>query len=195
MVLSDFYEQPETVIKTVEPLRYKGNELILFHVLDPQEIQPDTARSDAAGGYGNAGSDGSLARITPSTNTASGSTRTSMPCARKAKSAGHRLLPAAHRPAARRRLARIPDHPAGEDVSGFPRSLVSRRRRSRSGLPLWIHLLRQYRSTPHAVQFADVLRAAHAKLHQAPRAALPRPAVAPDCSCCFLWRWRSPTHS
>ncbi len=40
MVLSDFYEQPETVIKTMEPLRYKGNELILFHVLDPQEIQP-----------------------------------------------------------------------------------------------------------------------------------------------------------
>ena len=40
VVLSDFYEQPETVIKTVEPLRFKGNELILFHVLDPQEIQP-----------------------------------------------------------------------------------------------------------------------------------------------------------
>jgi uncharacterized protein (DUF58 family) len=40
IVLSDFYEQPETVIKTVEPLLYKGNELILFHVLDPQEIQP-----------------------------------------------------------------------------------------------------------------------------------------------------------
>ena len=40
VVLSDFYEQPEVVIKTVEPLRYRGNELILFHVLDPQEIEP-----------------------------------------------------------------------------------------------------------------------------------------------------------
>jgi uncharacterized protein (DUF58 family) len=40
LVISDFWEQPETVIRTVQPLRFKGNELILFHVLDPQEIQP-----------------------------------------------------------------------------------------------------------------------------------------------------------
>jgi uncharacterized protein (DUF58 family) len=40
VVISDFYEQPETVIRTVEPLRYRGNDLILFHVLDPQEIRP-----------------------------------------------------------------------------------------------------------------------------------------------------------
>jgi len=40
VVLSDFYEQPETIVKTIEPLRYHGNEVILFHVLDPQEIKP-----------------------------------------------------------------------------------------------------------------------------------------------------------
>jgi uncharacterized protein (DUF58 family) len=40
VVLSDFYEQPEVIVRTVEPLRYKGNEVILFHVLDPQEIKP-----------------------------------------------------------------------------------------------------------------------------------------------------------
>ncbi|MDQ2899283.1 MAG: DUF58 domain-containing protein [Acidobacteriota bacterium] len=40
IVLSDFYEQPETIIKTVEPLRFHGNEVVLFQVLDPQEIQP-----------------------------------------------------------------------------------------------------------------------------------------------------------
>ena len=40
VVMSDFYEQPETVIKTVEPLKYRGNDLVLFHVLDPQEIRP-----------------------------------------------------------------------------------------------------------------------------------------------------------
>jgi len=40
VVLSDFYERPEVIIKTVEPLRFKGNEVILFHVLDPQEIKP-----------------------------------------------------------------------------------------------------------------------------------------------------------
>jgi uncharacterized protein (DUF58 family) len=40
IVLSDFYAQPDTIIKTVEPLRYRGNEVILFHVLDPHEIKP-----------------------------------------------------------------------------------------------------------------------------------------------------------
>jgi uncharacterized protein (DUF58 family) len=40
VVLSDFYEQPELIIRTIEPLRYRGNEIILFHVLDPQEIKP-----------------------------------------------------------------------------------------------------------------------------------------------------------
>ena len=40
VVLSDFYEQPELIVKTVEPLRYRGNEVILFHVLDPQELKP-----------------------------------------------------------------------------------------------------------------------------------------------------------
>jgi uncharacterized protein (DUF58 family) len=39
-VVSDFYEQPETVIHTVEPLRFQGNDLVLFHVLDPREIRP-----------------------------------------------------------------------------------------------------------------------------------------------------------
>ena len=40
VVISDFYEQPEVIVKTVEPLRYHGNEVILFHVLDPQELAP-----------------------------------------------------------------------------------------------------------------------------------------------------------
>jgi uncharacterized protein (DUF58 family) len=38
--ISDFYEQPEKVIKAVEPLRFHGNEVILFHILDPQEVRP-----------------------------------------------------------------------------------------------------------------------------------------------------------
>jgi len=39
-VISDFYDQPENIVKVVEPLRYHGNEVVLFHVLDPQEIKP-----------------------------------------------------------------------------------------------------------------------------------------------------------
>jgi uncharacterized protein (DUF58 family) len=40
VVMSDFFEQPEEVIKVMEPLRFRGNELILFHILDPQELDP-----------------------------------------------------------------------------------------------------------------------------------------------------------
>ena len=39
-MVSDFYEQPEVVVRAVEPLRYRGNDLVLFHVLDPEEIRP-----------------------------------------------------------------------------------------------------------------------------------------------------------
>jgi uncharacterized protein (DUF58 family) len=40
VVLSDFYERPDVIVKTIEPLRYRGNDVILFHLLDPQEIKP-----------------------------------------------------------------------------------------------------------------------------------------------------------
>ncbi len=40
VVISDFYEDPETIVRTIEPLRYRGNDVILFHILDPQEIKP-----------------------------------------------------------------------------------------------------------------------------------------------------------
>lgn len=40
IVFSDFWERPEHVIETVAPLRSRGNELVLFHVLDPQELRP-----------------------------------------------------------------------------------------------------------------------------------------------------------
>ncbi|HOQ46361.1 MAG TPA: DUF58 domain-containing protein [Bryobacteraceae bacterium] len=39
-VISDFYAPPDDVIRTMEPLALRGNELMLFHVLDPEEIQP-----------------------------------------------------------------------------------------------------------------------------------------------------------
>ena len=40
VILSDFYEPAERVVRTIEPLRFHGNEVVLFHVLDPQEIAP-----------------------------------------------------------------------------------------------------------------------------------------------------------
>jgi uncharacterized protein (DUF58 family) len=41
LVISDFYEQPETIVKAIEPLRFHGSEVVLFHVLDPKEIRPE----------------------------------------------------------------------------------------------------------------------------------------------------------
>ncbi len=40
LVISDFYESPEKVIRTIEPLRFHGNEVVLFHILDPSELRP-----------------------------------------------------------------------------------------------------------------------------------------------------------
>jgi uncharacterized protein (DUF58 family) len=40
IVISDFYQDPETIVRDIEPLRFRGNEVVLFHVLDPQEIRP-----------------------------------------------------------------------------------------------------------------------------------------------------------
>src|SRR5580692_4933753 len=39
-VISDFWDRPETIVKTVEPLRFRGNEVVLFHILDPDEMHP-----------------------------------------------------------------------------------------------------------------------------------------------------------
>ena len=40
VLISDFFEDPETIIQTVEPLRFRGNEVVLFHVLDSHELNP-----------------------------------------------------------------------------------------------------------------------------------------------------------
>ncbi len=39
VLISDFYEEPEAVLDAVKVLRYKGNDLIVFHVLDPAEVE------------------------------------------------------------------------------------------------------------------------------------------------------------
>ena len=41
LIISDFFEAPQTIVRTIEPLRFHGNEVVLFHVLDPKEIRPE----------------------------------------------------------------------------------------------------------------------------------------------------------
>lgn len=38
LLISDFYEDPDTVIEASRHLRYRGHDLIVFHVLDPAEM-------------------------------------------------------------------------------------------------------------------------------------------------------------
>ena len=37
-LVSDFYEEPDTILEAIKPLKFLGNDLIVFHVLDPAEI-------------------------------------------------------------------------------------------------------------------------------------------------------------
>jgi uncharacterized protein (DUF58 family) len=41
LIVSDFWESPESIVRTIEPLRFRGNEVVLFHVLDPEDVHPE----------------------------------------------------------------------------------------------------------------------------------------------------------
>jgi uncharacterized protein (DUF58 family) len=40
ILISDFFESATSIVHTLEPVRFRGNELILFHVLDRSELEP-----------------------------------------------------------------------------------------------------------------------------------------------------------
>ena len=39
VLVSDFYEDPQAVLEAVAPIRFRGHDMIVFHVLDPAEIE------------------------------------------------------------------------------------------------------------------------------------------------------------
>jgi uncharacterized protein (DUF58 family) len=41
LLISDFYDEPDAILEAIKPLKFLGNDLIVFHVLDPQEITFD----------------------------------------------------------------------------------------------------------------------------------------------------------
>ena len=47
VLISDFYEEPDAVLEAIKPLKFLGNDLIVFHVLDPQEINFDYDEASA----------------------------------------------------------------------------------------------------------------------------------------------------
>lgn len=38
VLVSDLYEEPDAVLEAIGPLRFRGNEVIVFHLLDPAEL-------------------------------------------------------------------------------------------------------------------------------------------------------------
>src|SRR5437870_2878349 len=38
-LISDFYEEPDIILEAIKPLRFLGNDLMVFHILDPAEIE------------------------------------------------------------------------------------------------------------------------------------------------------------
>ena len=38
VLISDLYEEPDAVLEAIGPLRFRGNDIIVFHVLDPAEL-------------------------------------------------------------------------------------------------------------------------------------------------------------
>jgi uncharacterized protein (DUF58 family) len=38
ILISDFYEEPDAVIEAIGPLRFRGNDIAVFHLLDPAEL-------------------------------------------------------------------------------------------------------------------------------------------------------------
>ena len=41
VLISDFYEEPDAILEAIKPIKFLGNDLIVFHVLDPAEIDFD----------------------------------------------------------------------------------------------------------------------------------------------------------
>ena len=39
VVISDLYDDPDAIVSAVQPLRFRGNDIIVFHVLDPTELE------------------------------------------------------------------------------------------------------------------------------------------------------------
>src|SRR5499427_7216934 len=38
VLISDFYDEPDAILEAIKPLKFLGNDLIVFHVLDPAEL-------------------------------------------------------------------------------------------------------------------------------------------------------------
>jgi uncharacterized protein (DUF58 family) len=47
VIISDLYEEPDVIMEAVGPLRFRGNDIIIFHLLDPAELEFNFSEASA----------------------------------------------------------------------------------------------------------------------------------------------------
>jgi len=47
VLISDLYEEPDAVLESIGPLRFRGHDMIVFHLLDPAELNFEYADPSA----------------------------------------------------------------------------------------------------------------------------------------------------
>ena len=149
IVISDFYEAPEVIVKTIEPLRFHGSEVVLFHVLDPKEIRPELKGPSILVDLE------TEQRLEVIPEYVKGEYRRKMDGhlradARADAGCGDGLSPAGDGQAAGCGVERVSVHSAGREMMGFlaPWFLAGL---AAVGLPVYIHLLRRHVTTPRPV--------------------------------------------
>ena len=132
-------------MRTVEPLRFHGNEVCSFTCSIPRKSGRKSASLRCWSIWKRRIASRSRRNMC-ATNTARSLTRTLKPARQHARR-GDGLSPAGHRPAAGRRPARISFHPAGEELVGLlaPWFLAGI---AALGMPFYVHLLRRHTTIP-----------------------------------------------
>ena len=70
VLISDFYEEPDAILEAIKPLRFLGNDLIVFHVLDPAGDRLRLRRCVELRGPRERRADSGRARVVPRRSTA-----------------------------------------------------------------------------------------------------------------------------
>ena len=157
LLISDFYDEPDAILDAIKPLRFLGNDLIVFHMLDPQEIDFDF---DDASTFEDLES-GEQIPVVPAVvprRIPAADPGTHQPPEHEVLRAAHRLRAAQHERTARPCAVQLPVEPretgAGDgDVVPVPIPAVGL---GAIAVPVLVHLIQRERKRVDRIPVADV---------------------------------------